>query len=82
MQSVFTVDRFLFDGQKELEKSQVVDDTKSTTVETKKEEVEEEQQLAQLINNEYSLEEIIYQLARILFSHSLHQGTPARQSLR
>jgi len=43
----------------------------------KKEEVEEEQQLAQLINNEYSLEEIIYQLARILFSHSLHQvGNP------
>jgi len=54
-----------------------VDETKSKTAETKKDESEEEQQLAQLISNEYSLEEIIYQLARILFSQSLHQvGNP------
>ena len=30
--------------------------------------------LAELLNNEFTLEEIIYQLARILFTQSLNQG--------
>ena len=58
-----------------------MDETKSKTAETKKDESEEEQQLAQLISNEYSLEEIIYQLARILFSQSLHQGIFVRKHI-
>lgn len=33
-----------------------------------------EAHIVDLLNNEYSLEEIIYQLARILFSQSLSQG--------
>lgn len=59
----------------------MVEETKSEAAEPKNGKVEEEQQLAQLINNEYSLEEIIYQLARILFSQSLHQGTSTREPM-
>lgn len=39
-----------------------------------KEEHFDETHIVDLLNNEYSLEEIIYQLARILFSQSLSQG--------
>lgn len=39
-----------------------------------KEEHFDEAHIVDLLSNEYSLEEIIYQLARILFSQSLSQG--------
>ena len=39
-----------------------------------KEEHLDEAHIVELLSNEYSLEEIIYQLARILFSQSLSQG--------
>lgn len=39
-----------------------------------KEEHLNEANLVDILSNEYSLEEILYQLARILFSQSLSQG--------
>lgn len=66
--------------------TELVEEIKSKPVETDKDGNDdgEEHQLAELINNEYSLEEIIYQLARILFSQSLHQvGNPeAEEALK
>jgi hypothetical protein len=39
-----------------------------------KEEHLNEANIVDILSNEYSLEEILYQLARILFSQSLSQG--------
>lgn len=68
---------FLFQVQEsdELEeeiKSRAI--TEITTTKTIKDEHLNEAHIVDLLNNEYSLEEIIYQLARILFSQSLSQG--------
>jgi len=70
---------------KETESSELMDEIKSKPAEIiKKDGGGEEHQVAELINNEYSLEEIIYQLARILFTQSLHQvGNPeAEEALK
>ncbi len=50
------------------------EEIKSGAVAESQEAMAQELQLAELLSNEYSLEEIIYQLARILFSQSLSQG--------
>ena len=50
------------------------EEIKSGAVVDAQEAMAQELQLAELLSNEYSLEEIIYQLARILFSQSLSQG--------
>lgn len=50
------------------------EEIKSRAAVNAQEELSEEIQLAELLSNEYSLEEIIYQLARILFSQSLTKG--------
>ena len=49
------------------------EEIKSGAVVDAQEAMAQELQLAELLSNEYSLEEIIYQLARILFSQSLSQ---------
>lgn len=50
------------------------EEIKSGAVAESQEAMAQELQLAELLSNEYSLEEIIYQLARILFSQSLSQA--------
>ena len=58
-----------------LQKDRLEEEIKYRASADVREELLEEMQLVDLLSNEYSLEEIIYQLARILFSQSLSRGS-------